>query len=113
MPDIPSASEFRRGYLAFQQRERRDAMYKTAKFLVNYVWGKSAEMSDSLGVLLLTWNQAFYRYGPFDFQRLEDAIAANQRLLETFRPRDILTYCSSDDSSIKSLFTHFLHALQL
>jgi hypothetical protein len=30
----PSIDQFRKGYMAFQQHERRDAMYKTATFLV-------------------------------------------------------------------------------
>jgi hypothetical protein len=34
-----------------------------------------------LGVLLLTWNQAFYRYGIFDFDDLEVCITRNLRLL--------------------------------
>ena len=65
-----NASELKAGYLAFQAHEARDAMYKTATFLVETFWGKPREMSDSLGVLLLTWNQAFYRYGLFDFDAL-------------------------------------------
>ena len=70
--DIPSQDEFRKGYLAFQKYEKRDAMYKVAIFLVCHFWGQPSEMADGLGVLLLTWNQAFYRYGIFDFDRLEE-----------------------------------------
>jgi hypothetical protein len=109
----PTPEDFERGYLAFQARERRDAMYKTATFPVGYFWGKAPEMADSLGVLLLTWNQAFYRYGPFDFQRLEEAIANNQRELESFRARDIVSYSTRDDPVIGSLFNRFLVALRL
>ncbi len=110
---VPSAAEFRDGYVAFQKREKRDAMYKTAMFLVNHFWGQPSEMADSLGVLLLTWNQAFYRYGPFDFQRLEDCIAHNQQALESFRSREIFSYSPADDATIKHLFDRFLAALQL
>jgi len=73
---IPSPREFERGYRAFQQHdEKRGAMYKTASFLIDHFWGRPSEMADSLGVLLLTWNQAFYRYGPFDFDALEKCIS--------------------------------------
>jgi hypothetical protein len=72
-------------------------MYKTATFLVNHFWGHPADIADSLGVLLLTWNQAFYRYGPFDFQRLEKVITTKQPVLDSFRSRDILTYSSADE----------------
>jgi hypothetical protein len=88
-------------------------MYKTATFLVRHYWGNPAEMADGLGVLLLTWNQAFYRYGPFDFQQLEDTIAADQQHLHAFRTRDILGYVPADDESIRLLFDRFLRALQI
>ena len=70
-----SLSEFRRGYQAFQTHEARDAMYKIATFVVSQFWGRPADMADGLGVLLLTWNQAFYRYGSFDFDRLEQVFS--------------------------------------
>ncbi len=38
-------------------------MCKTATFLVNEFCAHPADIADSLGVLLLIWNQAFYRYG--------------------------------------------------
>jgi hypothetical protein len=111
--NAPSSDEFRKGYMAFQQHERRDAMYKTATFLVDHFWGRPADIADSLGVLLLTWNQAFYRYGPFDFQRLEKIIAANQPLLDSFRSRHIVTYSAADDAAIRSIFGEFMAALQI
>lgn len=110
---IPSPSEFEKGYCEFQSHEQRDAMCKTATFLVEHFWGKPLEMADSLGVLLLTWNQAFYRYGLFDFDRLEKCISNNQNLLNSFRPRDILSYSNNDDHSIIHLFDEFLLALQI
>jgi len=70
----PTPSQFKKGYLAFQRREKRDSMSKTATFLIDHFWGKPAEMADSLGVLLLTWNQAFYRYDIFDFGKLEELL---------------------------------------
>jgi hypothetical protein len=78
---IPSPEEFRRGYQEFQRREKGDAMYKIASFLADHFWGKPAEMADGLGVLLLTWNQALYRYGSFDFDKLEKCMADNLYLL--------------------------------
>jgi hypothetical protein len=111
---IPSPEEFRRGYQEFQRREKRDAMYKIASFLVDHFWGKPAEMADGLGVLLLTWNQALYRYGSFDFDKLEKCIADNLYLLGRYRKRSILDYsASSDDKDITLLFQEFLSALKI
>jgi len=111
--EIPSVIEFQKGYLVFQQHEKRDAMYKTATFLVEHFWGSPPEMADSLGVLLLTWNQAFYRYGLFDFDELEKCISSNQELLNGYRKRSILSYFSDDDRPIRQLFQQFLGALEI
>jgi hypothetical protein len=110
---IPSFTEVEKRYMAFQQREKRDAMYKTATFLVKHFWGKPSEMADSLGVLLLTWNQAVYRYGLFDFDKLEKCITSNQDLLDRYRERNILNYLPSDEQSVKHLFQQFLVALEI
>lgn len=63
--NIPNREEFLKGCEEFEKHEKRDAMYKVATFLVFHFWGKPSDMADGLGVLLLTWNQAFYRYGIF------------------------------------------------
>ena len=69
--DIVTQEEFCKGIEEFGKREKRDAMYKVATFIISYYWGKPFDMANGLGVLLLTWNQAFYRYGTFDFDKLE------------------------------------------
>lgn len=108
-----NAKELMTGHKSFQDHEVRDAMYKTATFLVNNFWGQSKEMSDSLGVLLLTWNNAFYRYGLFSFDALEHCISSNQVALDSFRNREILSYSSDDDGEIRRLYGEFLIALQI
>ncbi len=110
---IPDKTEFCKGVEEFEKHEKRDAMYKVATFLVSHFWGKTSDMADALGVLLLTWNQAFYRYGIFDFDRLEKGIAENLQRLESFRKREILSLSSHDENEIKALFDDFLNALQI
>jgi len=74
---IPERGEFIRGLGKFKEHDPRDAMYNVAKYLLKEFWGKPSDMADGLGVLLLTWNQAFYRYGGFDFKSLEKCIGSN------------------------------------
>ena len=106
-------SEFKRGYKAFQAREPRDAMYKTATFLVEHFWGQPRDMADGMGVLLLTWNQALYRYGSFDFGLLEEALRTNMPVIERVRPRDIQSLVRADEPTVKQLFLAFLDALRI
>jgi len=111
--DIPSREEFLRGCDEFEKYEKRDAMYKVASFLVSHFWGKPSDMADGLGVLLLTWNQAFYRYGVFDFDKLEKSITDDLQKIENFRNRYISSLSRSDEGDIKQLFNNFLEALQI
>lgn len=101
------------GSKAFRAHERRDAMYKVATFLVAHFWGKPHEMADSLGVLLLTWNNALYRYGLFDFSLLETALRENMDTLKRFRRRDIVSFQDEDKAEIERLFKAFLDALKI
>jgi hypothetical protein len=111
--DIPSREEFRKGCEEFEKHEKRDAMYKVATFLVSHFWGKPSDMANGLGVLLLTWNQPFYRYGIFNFDKLEKAITDNFQKIKSFRNRDIFSLSNSDEDDIKDLFAIFLEALQI
>jgi hypothetical protein len=108
-----SPERLREGYLEYQKWEKRDAIYKTATFLVEYFWGNSSRVAEGLGVLLLVWNRACYINGRFDFDALEKCIAANQALINEHRKRDILTYTLKDDAWIKPLFEEFLEALKI
>jgi len=111
--NVPSREEFLKGCEEFEKHETRDAMYKVATFLVQYFWGEPSDMTDGLGVLLLTWNQAFYRYGSFDFDKLQECIAANLEKIESFRDRDISDLSNADKDDIRDLFNEFLEALQI
>ncbi len=111
--EYPNKEEFYNGIQEFEKHEKRDAMYKVATFLISHYWGKPADMADALGVLLLTWNQAFYRYGVFDFDRLENCITKNLQKLESFRKREIINLSNPDEDEIKDLFDDLLHALQI
>jgi len=110
---IPDRDTFIKGIEEFKKHEKCDATYKVATFFLSCFWGKSSDMADSLGVLLLTWNQAFYRYGSFDFDKLEECINRNLQKLENFKGRDISSLSESDEEEIKCIFNEFMDALQI
>jgi hypothetical protein len=100
------------GSKAFVENERRDAMYKVSTYLINQFWGKPEDITDALGVLLLTWNQALYRYGSFSSDSLENCLTKNMKEIEGYRQRDIFSYSASDNVSIVKLFNELLEALK-
>ncbi len=110
---IPNKEEFMKGVTEFEKHEKRDAMYRVATFLLKHFWGKPSDMADGLGVLLLTWNQAFYRYGSFDFDELEKCIKENLDKINNFRNRDLLELKESEEVVIQDLFNEFLEALKI
>jgi hypothetical protein len=111
-----SPSEFERGYKAYQENDlTRDAAYKVARFWVDNFWGKS-QMADGMGVLLLTWNASFYRYGLFDFANLEAALQKNMPTIEKFRTLDLVKTdieLKDYEADIMCLFQDFLTALKI
>jgi len=110
---LPEFDELSRGVKEYVKNERRNPMYKIAINLVSGSWPNSANVTDGLGVLLLTWNQAFYRYGSFDFNKLEQCIVTNTKKIESFRNRDIFSLEDSDEKDIIDLFDQFLDALKI
>jgi hypothetical protein len=110
---IPSEQEFIAGIKQYEINEKRDAMYKVATFLISHHWGNPAEMADALGVLLLTWNQAFYRYGSFNFDTLEGTIRKDIGLLSELRARDIMSLSQQNAGMVKDLFSEFIDSLKI
>jgi hypothetical protein len=88
-------------------------MYKVATFLMSHFWGDHKQMADALGVLLLTWNQACYRYGSFSFDDLERCLNRNLATLSAFRKKNILTSPESDLDGAMGVFDDFLEALKI
>jgi hypothetical protein len=115
MIDIESLDyeELLRGSREYVKREKRDAMYKVATFLVDHFWFRPADITDGIGVLLLVWNQAFYRYCNFalDFEILEAWLMKNENILKEVRNRDISSLSAEDKKMVKSLFDEMLDAL--
>jgi hypothetical protein len=109
----PTPAQFRRGVLAYRHHEKRDAMYQVATYLVRQFWGQPRELADAVGVLLLTWNQAAYRYGAPDWDLLEAFLAGEAALLEDLRARDIRSLSSTDEPLVVALFGAALEALRV
>jgi hypothetical protein len=111
--DMPSADDLRAGFKKYQDEDKRDAMYKIATFLVDHFWDDSYNLTNSIGVLLLTWNQAFYRYGCFDYEKLDKCLGENKELFGKYRNRNILDYSSENNPDIRYLFGQLMNALQI
>ena len=111
--NIPTYKEFLKGVKEFRKYEARDPMYKVASFWISHFWGKPKEMAEGLGVLLLTWNQAFYRYGRFDFHKLENVLKKSLETISSFKKRSIESFSKDDEVKIKTLFKDLINALQI
>jgi hypothetical protein len=108
-----SPESLQKGCDEYDKRERRAYVYDTTMFLVKHFWGNPKKVAEGLGVLLLVWNNAFYRNRAFDCNALEKYIAHNQSLLDEYKDRNILTYTSEDDAQIKQLFEQLRAAIQI
>lgn len=88
-------------------------MYSVASRLLSEDWGDASRMAEDLGVLLLTWNQAFYRYGSFDYDRLEDTLRRHMSELKQLRERSISSFGQRDQPAVARLFKDFSIALRI
>ncbi len=70
-------------------------------------------MADALQVLLLTWNQAFFRFGMFNPSRLENALREHMILIDAFQLRDIKSFVKEDEPSVRRLFMALLSSLRV
>lgn len=100
-----------RAHETFLQAEPRDLMYKVSTRLIEDYWGNDEEISDALGVLLLTWNSAFYRFGKLNLDSIQDTLSKNKNILTGFRSRDITTYQEGEKYDIGNLYGQFLDSL--
>jgi hypothetical protein len=103
-------TELLAGCTEFWRRERRDSIYRVATRLVEDSHGDLSAIADALTVLLLVWNQAFYRYGDLDPDSIEGFLIENANVLERYRSRRLVECMPSDDSEIAPLFDGFMKA---
>lgn len=69
-------------------------------------------MATGIGLLLKSWHNAFYRFGPYDATRLAACIEENMALLGTLHKRAIDSFVPDDESDVRTLFTAFTAALK-
>ena len=69
-------------------------------------------MATGIGLLLKSWHNAFYRFGPYDPARLTACIEANMPILDALRERMIHSFASDDESQVRRLFSTLTAALK-
>ncbi len=109
----PDYKDLLQGCVGYIKEEKRDAMYKLALRLVSEANWRPEELAEGLGVLLLTWNAAFYtKYGSFDFDALEFFLDEELQDLKSYSRRSILSYTRTDDENIERLFSRLMKAIE-
>ncbi|MHB8360203.1 MAG: hypothetical protein ACYDAO_05135 [Thermoplasmataceae archaeon] len=101
-----------KAHALYLEEEPRDAMYKVSTYLISNFWDNDFEVSSALGVLLLTWNSAFYRYGDIDYLLIQSSISRHKTLIDDFRRRDIWSCSETDKESIREVYRDFLNSLR-
>jgi hypothetical protein len=69
-------------------------------------------MAAGIGLLLKSWHNAFYRFGPYDTTRLAVCIEENMAMLFTLHERAIDSFAPDDEPRVRSLFGAFTPALR-
>lgn len=88
-------------------------MYRISSKLVKENWDNVRDLSDSMGVLLSTWNSAFYRARKLNYSQIESAVNRNKRKLNECRIRNIISVSDLDIAEIEPLYNDMLSALEI
>ena len=113
MMKVPKQKEFLKRIKAFEKHELRHPIYKISSNLINKSWNNIKDVTDGLIILFLVWNQAFYRYGYFDFRKLEDWVRKWKNDLNILRKRKIESFNIKDEEIIEKLFNSLVEALKI
>lgn len=117
-PLTPTLKKFRHGICKFRRKESRDALYNATTRLLKMDWSDNQSIdprlvAEDLGVLLLTWNRAYYRSGKLSFDDLAGAIRDQLPMLKDFRSRKINSWREGDEEIFRKLFKAFDEALRV
>jgi hypothetical protein len=110
---IPTADQLNTAHMRFEQAEPRSIFYPAATDLVELALAGKARLglADAIAVLLLTWNESFYRPRPAKRHSLRqdvgNALAEHECVLRSLRRRQIATLCEDDARSVKPIFATF------
>lgn len=106
---IPDCEEFRRGYVTYNERERRGPVYFEALTMIQENWGNPNLMAQGIQRLIRSWHRF---YANFDFDELSNCLDRNMAILSEFTNRNISTLSDDDSETIRNLFNQFLDALK-
>ncbi len=112
-PPPPSLSDVKNARRVFAVNEARDVFYTVASYLIKVSdqGGTEVSLAQGLAVLLMTWNQAFYRYKRFDaahLDNLEGLLRDGGADLNRYRKRSLVERLDdADEGPVKTLFERF------
>jgi hypothetical protein len=109
---VPTVEELEAARAAYERLEIRDLFYRTAIELVeSALTGQSnLSLAEAIAVLLQTWNQAFYRFHPFDerhISELENLLDLLHKPLISYRKRHLASLTGHDEALVKEFFSEF------
>ena len=77
-----------------------DPVYTTTMKWLRDHWGNPEEMADGIYVFLRIWNQAFYRVGTFNIEKLDDWLRDRLPQLTELRKRKIQSLNDDEDDEV-------------
>jgi hypothetical protein len=108
----PSEAEFKAAIAAYRARETRGPVYFHALRHLAEGWGNTIEMATGIGLLLKSWHNNFYRFGPYDPTRLAACLEKNMTILGIMHERAIDSFAPEDEPHVRRLFSGFTAALR-
>lgn len=96
----------------YVQKEQGDTNYEVAQTWVATHWGDWIRVAGGVRIFEETWNIGFYRFGIFDMNLVERALADNWGNFNIVRTRQIDSYNADDEEITGRLWNDFFVALK-
>lgn len=116
--DRPTAEELADAHKEFLEIEPRDLFYRAASELVRLSRTQDTDinLAEAIAVLLLTWNEGFYRFHPNrysekHFEAIEELLKTHEATITKFGRRSISAVPDEDKETIQSIFAAFRKVL--
>ncbi len=118
-PDMPTTKDLEDAHEIYLENEPRDLFYHAASELVRLSRTNATDinLAEALAVLLLTWNQSFYRFHPDlyseeHFKDIEGLLEAHEATIAKFGRGSIFTLRDEDRETVQTIFTAFRKILR-
>ena len=92
--------------------EQGDTNYEIAQTWIQNHWGNAIEVAGGIRIIEETWNRAFYAFGIFDMNKLQQTLNLSWHLMDRMKIRHVNTFNTSDEKMTADIWSLLFEGLK-